>query len=184
MAVHPASSPQHVADTRLVKFDPAYADYVVRWVHGAREAFWLAPRTRPPLTAEKICAWQRDGRRPLMLIGPDRTIPLAYGELNILRRQRGEYWLGHLIVDPDLRGQKLGLRLTQLLLRRAFELHGATSVSLVVFPDNPAAIACYRSAGMRDVGSEYHFFPPYERRERLLRFVITRPQYKAQGGPD
>ena len=164
MAIHPAPTPKQVSDTRLVRFDSACADCVARWVRGAREAFWLAPRTHPPLTAEKVRAWQRNGRRPLMLVGTDQTIPLAYGELNVLRRRQGEYWLGHLIVDPDLRGLKLGKRLTRLLLWRAFELHGASSVSLVVFPNNAVAITCYRAVGMQDAGYEFHYFPPYDRR--------------------
>ena len=36
-----------------------------------------------------------------------------------------------------------------------------------------AAIATYRSSGMREDGYEVHSFAPYQRREQLLRLVAT-----------
>jgi RimJ/RimL family protein N-acetyltransferase len=159
---------------RLTAFDERYAERVVSWVRDSREAYWLAPRTTPPLTGDKVRAWAQPGRNPFMLAGPEELEPLAYGELNELRRKQNEYWLGHLIVDPQQRGHGLGRRLTELLLDQAFHNYGARRVSLVVFPDNLAAIATYRSAGMRADGYETHCFGQHWRPERLLRFVATR----------
>lgn len=171
MAAEPITSPRRVSALRLTPFETRHADRVLSWVRGPREAYWLAPRTKPPLTVEKLRAWARPGRNPLMLVAPDQPEPLAYGELNVLNEQRRDYWLGHLIVDPGQRGRGLGRRLTELLLRRAFNRLAARRVSLVVFPENVAAVACYRSAGMCDDGCEAHYFAVYGRRERLLRLV-------------
>jgi RimJ/RimL family protein N-acetyltransferase len=174
MAAELITSPRWVSALRLTPFEAGYADRVLSWVRSPREAYWLAPRTKPPLTIEKLRAWARPGRIPLMLVAPEQPEPLAYGELNVLNERRREYWLGHLIVDSQQRGRGLGRRLTELLLRRAFDRLAARRVSLVVFPENAAAVACYQAAGMCDDGYETHYFAVYRRRERLVRLVATR----------
>jgi len=171
MAAEPILKSGRERALRLRAFEPRYAARVVSWVRGSREAYWLAPRTKPPLTAAKVCAWSGPGRSPLMLMAGAEAEPLAYGELNLLNEACGEYWLGHLVVDPWQRGCGLGRRLTELLLQRAFQRCGARRVSLVVFPDNHAAIGCYRAAGLVEDGHETHWFAPYRRHERLLRLV-------------
>jgi RimJ/RimL family protein N-acetyltransferase len=174
MVTEPITKPSRIGALRLKPFDARYAERLVSWVRGAREAYWLAPRTTPPLTADKVRAWLGPGRRPFMLVARGQPEPLAYGELNVLNERRREYWLGHVIVDPRQRGCGLGRQLTVLLLRRAFYLHAARRVSLVVFLENAAAIACYRAAGMLEDGFESHYFAPYQRQERLLRLAATR----------
>lgn len=173
MAAEPITTASRLDALRLTAFEARYARRVLSWVCGPREAYWLAPRTRPPLTVDKVLSWSVRGRNPLMLIAPGETEPLAYGEINVLNEKRREYWLGHLIVDPRRRGCGLGRQLTRELLRRAFHRHAAQRVSLVVFADNAAAIGCYRTVGMLEDGFETHYFAPYRRRERLLRLVAT-----------
>jgi ribosomal-protein-alanine N-acetyltransferase len=175
MAVEPVTRPTVNSTLLLLPFDPRYAERVVSWVRSPREAFWLAPRTTLPLTAEKVRRWAGPGRSPFMLITSDDPEPLAYGELNELRRRRDEYWLGHLIVDPRRRGRGLGRQLTQMLLHQAFQIRHARRVSLVVFPQNLAAIATYRAVGMRADGYETHRFRIRARPEHLLRFIATGP---------
>ena len=175
MAAEPLTRTGHVDALRLVPFDPRSAGHVLSWVRGARDTYWLAPRTRPPLTAEKLLAWSGQGHNPFALVDSRSPGPLGYGEVNLLNEKRREYWLGHLIVEPQRRGQGLGRRLTELLLRHAFERLAARRVSLVVFPDNVAAVGCYRAAGMQDDGYETHLFAAYRRRVRLLRMIAMRP---------
>ena len=173
MAIETGPGPVDTTLLRLTTFDPDYAAMVASWARGPLETYWLAPRTPPPLTGPKVSAWAGVGHCPLMLVNPHNPVPLAYGELNILRGKRNEFWLGHLIVDPWHRGRGLGRQLTQMLLLRAFQWQKARQVSLVVFPDNLAAIAGYRSAGMREDGYEVHNFEVYAKSERLLRFIAT-----------
>ncbi len=159
---------------RLLPFQPAWAELVVSWVQDAREAYWLAPLTAPPLTPVEVLRWHKPDHNPFALVVQHNPDPIGYGEVNRLEGRNREYWLGHLIVDPRRRGKGYGAQLTRLLLREAFEERGARRVTLVVFPHNEAARACYRAAGMREDGYEWHTFPAYGRRESLVRFAATR----------
>ena len=173
MAIETGPGPVDTSILRLTAFDEDYAAMVASWARGSVETYWLAPRTAPPLTGQKVRAWAGAGHCPLVLVNPQNPVPLAYGELNILRNKQHEYWLGHLIVDPWHRGRGLGRLLTRMLLLRAFRGQNARQVSLVVFPDNFAAIASYHSAGMCEDGYEVHKFEAYDKSERLLRFIAT-----------
>jgi RimJ/RimL family protein N-acetyltransferase len=164
---HPAKT--RAAAYRLEVFEPVYAALVASWVCDAREAYWLAPKTAPPVTAEHVRGWNCPGHEQLQLVARRGGGPVAYGELNVLDAERGLYWLGHLIVDPRRRGHGVGRALTLALLARAFTNYAARQVTLVVFPDNAAARACYRKAGLHEDGWEVHRLPPYRRRVRLLR---------------
>jgi len=155
-------------------FEDEHAARVASWVLNEREAYLLAPRTPPPLTAEKIRGWVGPGRQQFLLIEIGKKRPVGYGELNVLRTEERHFWLGHLIVDPRRRGRGLGTRLTRLLLERAFNQQGARRVTLVVFAENHRALACYRAAGLRDAGFEMHCFPPYDRQVRLLKMNAVR----------
>jgi RimJ/RimL family protein N-acetyltransferase len=174
MAIEPARCSPRSTALRLEAFDPRRAELVATWVRSQREAYWLAPKTPPPLDGDRIRQWRVPGHEPLQFIESAGTRLVGYGELNVLNANGRHFWLGHLIVDPDARGQGIGLELTQLLLARAFVCRGAQHVSLVVFPDNQPAIACYRAAGLREQGYEEHVFPPHARQVRLIRMSIQR----------
>lgn len=176
MALKPGrTNARPTAPYRLEPFDPSQAVLVASWVCDAHEAYWLAPKTAPPVTADDVRAWSRPGHEQLQLVPARGRIPIAYGELNVLDSQRGLYWLGHLLVAPQRRRCGVGAALTSALLNRAFSNYAAAAVTLVVFPDNAPARACYYRAGLREDGWEVHYLPPYQRRVRLLRMSIKRP---------
>jgi len=156
----------------LVAFTPRHAPRVSSWIRTQADAYWLAPQTPFPITPARVRAWAVPGTEPLLLLSGDAGAPVAYGELNVLERGRAQYWIGHLIVDPEQRRRGLGRVLTQSLLQRAFRLRGALGVSLVVFPENEAAIRCYRGCGFREVGTEWHSFPAYGKRVAMLRMCV------------
>jgi RimJ/RimL family protein N-acetyltransferase len=158
----------------LVPFQPRWAAQVASWATDPQEAYWLAPKTPPPVTADSVLRWRTVGHEPFALLPPGATLPAAYGELNRLGDLRRQYWIGHVIVDPARRGRGHGVRLTRLLLQEAFEQRGAERVTLVVFPENQAALACYRAAGFHDDGEEWHEFAAYGVRVRLLRLARRR----------
>lgn len=158
---------------RLLRCEPGHSETIASWVTSEREAFWLAPRTAPPLTPAKIRAWANPLSEPLVLADAEDAL-CAYGELNLLDRTRGEFWLGHLIVDPARRGQGLGRVLTRGLADRGFSLRGARRITLVVFAENEPAIECYRRSGFADDGYETHYFAPYRAYVRLLRMRAVR----------
>lgn len=173
MAAVPFNARRLPSAVRLEPFDPRLADRVVEWVRTPLDAYWLAPQTPPPLTVEKIVGWFGEGRRPFQLVDAATNALLGYGELNELSLKPGEFWLGHLIVDPGRRGCGVGRELVRRLLGRAFSRMGATRVTLVVFPENAPAIACYRSAGMIEDGYEVHHFAAYGTTAALLRMTAA-----------
>jgi RimJ/RimL family protein N-acetyltransferase len=172
VAIPPPLQEIHPALLRLERFDPAHADLVASWVTSELEAYWLAPQTPPPLTADQVRRWSSSQHEAFQLRPPQQQPPIAYGELNILDRYRHAYWLGHLIVDPAVRGRGVGRELTRRLIERARTCYGATEVTLVVFPANAPAIRCYRAAGLLPDGYELHDLEPYGHRARLLRMSI------------
>ena len=101
---------------RLEPFDPRHAERVLSWISSPEEAYWVAPRTAPPLTAEEVLQWQAPGHQPFLLFENRRAEPIGYGELNVLNGPGRRYWLGHLILDPAQRGRGCGRQLTRLLL--------------------------------------------------------------------
>lgn len=170
MAIHPDSKAvtQHA---RLERFEPDGASRIAGWVATPEEAYMLAPRTAPPITPARVIEWLVPGVEAFWLHLDGVDEPIGYGELNVLNERHREYWLGHLIVAPAYRGRGYGRELTRLLMERAFLIRGASRVSLVVFPDNHAAIASYRAAGLYPDGMEHHDLPPYHCRARLLRMA-------------
>ena len=179
MAVEPIHRQADTPLLRVAPFQDRWAGLVASWVRDDDELYELAPRLLPPLTAEKVRSWQAPGRRPLLLHEAERARPIGYGELNVLGAADREYWLGHLIIDPVERGRGMGKELVRQLMFLAFDEHGARIASLVVFPSNSAAVACYRTAGLRAIGLESHYFKLRARRCRLLRMALERDEYEA-----
>jgi len=157
---------------RLAPFDSSRAPTVSGWVRTDGELRWLAPSTLPPLTADKVRGWRKADGDAYVALNESGTCPMAYGELNPMRHEVGHLWLGHVIVDPALRGSGIGRRFVEHLLSEAFFGRAARMVSLIVFPDNTAAVRCYQSAGFRCAGEEHHRFIAGGPLQRLLRFEI------------
>ena len=159
-----------IQDTELRVFDPRCAGLVVSWVRTPEELFHLAPKTAPPLTTAKVLGWCWPQGYPLLLWPTGGELPIGYAELNPMRSDSRHFWLGHVVLDPRRRGQGQGRRFVQALLRWSAAELGARRLSLVVFPDNQAAVACYLKAGFSLHGEEYHRFAPDGPKHRLLRF--------------
>lgn len=179
MAVEPIHRRADTPLLRVAPFQDRWAGLVASWVRDDDELYELAPRLLPPMTAAKVRWWQAPGRRPRLLYEAERANPIGYGELNLLGAADREYWLGHIIIDPAERGRGLGVELVRQLMRLAFVELDARIVSLVVFPSNAAAVACYRAVGLRSIGLESHYFKARARRCRLLRMALDRDEYEA-----
>jgi len=158
-------------------FDDSHVGSVVRWVGSADELRWLAPSTDWPLTVEKVRAWRRGGGGSYGLYLGDRAEPIGHGELNPMRANPSQLWMGHIIVAPSHRRLGFGRRFVTELARLAFERYHAERLILVVFPSNTTALNCYMATGFRTVGEEFHVIghattdrPP--RRHRLIRLEL------------
>ena len=163
-------------DLLLRRFEPRFARTVASWVQDADELFNLTPTTPPPLTASKVIAWSRAPGWAFLLHTRGADTPTGYGELNPIRSNDEHLWIGHVVVDPAERGRGTGTALVQKLAETGFSTLAAERISLIVFPDNEAAVRCYVRAGFEPRGQEYHQFGPSRRRYRMLRFEIDRPR--------
>ena len=83
IAPYPPSA-LHVQDGpfALVTFDRDAAPLVSSWVQDAHELFWLAPKTPPPLTAEKVIDWPGPDGAAVLLYREGGFEPIGYAELN------------------------------------------------------------------------------------------------------
>ncbi len=166
---------------RIRPFHRADADLIASWVSNELELKWLAPSTDGPLTPEKVVDWIRPQGRAYVVTGDDDHQPLGYGELNPMRNDRHHLWIGHLMVRPNQRGRGIGCFLAGELLSLSFGELGADRISLVVFPDNQAALRCYESAGFRNMGRERHQFAGRGPRHELIRMEARPPLDRASG---
>lgn len=156
----------------LAPFDKLMAPLVASWARDEHELFWLAPKTPPPLTAAKVVAWPgRDGC-PLLMYRESDASPLGYLELNPMPGEQSHLWLGHCVLAPSARGTGLGKLMVRMLLDEAFINRKAWRVSLVVFPDNESAVACYRAAGFAHAGEQVKHFATTGRQHRMLQMTI------------
>lgn len=166
----------------LQAFDRLYAPRICGWVTDDAELFWLAPKTFPPLTASKVVAWPGVDGAPCLFMRDGADGPLGYLEVNPMPLEPGHLWLGHCLLNPDHRGIGLGRRMVRLALQLAFERRGASRMSLVVFPENAAAVRCYRRVGFADVRDQVKYFHTTGRRHVMLEMTIDRAAFAA--GPD
>jgi RimJ/RimL family protein N-acetyltransferase len=164
----------------LADFDHRLAHTVAGWVGGPGELFWLAPKTFPPLTAEKVVAWTSLDGCPLLFYRQGIADPLGYVELNPMPGERHHLWMGHCVIRPQNRGVGMGRQMVRLMLHEAFSNRSARRVSLVVFPDNHAAVRCYRSVGFVDDGVQLRYFPTTSRQHRMLQMTLHRDALRRQ----
>ncbi len=162
----------------LSAFDNLYAARLASWVRSDSELIWLAPGTVPPLSATKVVGWGRRAEHRLLFWNEAGVDPIGYAELNRMPVDPDQVWIGHCILDPAVRGRGFGERFVHALLSRAFGALGVQAVVLVVFPDNVAAIRCYRKNGMIITGREEKHFKTTRRRHEFLRMAIDRNHFE------
>ncbi|MCH8967181.1 MAG: GNAT family N-acetyltransferase [Planctomycetes bacterium] len=164
-------------DLVLRDFEPRFAVTVASWVRSDADLLWLAPRTPPPMTPATIIAWTRSTQAARLVYVADEAEPCGYGEITSPKDRPRSQWFSHVIVDPLRRGSGLGCRFVELLLIEAFQELAAESISLVVFPDNAAAIRCYLKNGIVRRREEFHQFRSGQPKYRMLQMDIDRPAW-------
>ena len=161
----------------LLPFATHCAPMIAAWVSDDISLLWLAPRTPPPLTPQKVLDWHGAGKTALLAYVEGEDAPCGYAEINQTRSKPYELWLGHIIVAPQRRSRGIGSRFVDMLLDEAFESFGAQTVSLVVFPENVAAIRCYQRCGFAVTREECHRFRRGGPKCRMLRLAIARERW-------
>lgn len=109
-----------------------------------------APSDRFPLQARDVQRWLEHERRSGFVLEEDGHV-IAYGELNPEPDRAHGFWIGHLMVRADQRFRGVGRQVVGGLLRHGFVNLRAHAVRIGAFDDNPAALACYRACGFREI---------------------------------
>ncbi|MBR4745865.1 MAG: GNAT family N-acetyltransferase [Desulfovibrio sp.] len=147
------------AALRLRPFRPADAALAAGWSQALTEDgfyAWSAGRLGPPPLAagtllEALDAMaEREELSACVLLAEEK--PAGFLTLRPSGPSQDALRLGFILVDPALRGRGLGRRMVELASRYAFEVWGASQVSLGVFEHNEPARRCYRACGFRESG--------------------------------
>jgi ribosomal protein S18 acetylase RimI-like enzyme len=130
-------------------YSDGYGVQVAGWAVDEKEVALLSGRVEYPFPEELRASWRKGDSdiHPYLLFEADR--PVGYGEV-WLDDEEDEVELARIILDPQLRGQGLGLELVRALLVPALAA-GYSEVFLRVRPDNAAAIRTYHRSGFVDV---------------------------------
>ena len=129
----------------------ADAAIALSWTPGA-EALrrWAGPSTRWPATPESLWEDINSADATTFALDPSGLGLVGFGQVRFREQRYGH--LARIIVSPNHRGLGLGRTLCTALMREAVRLHPIRGFSLYVFPDNPTAIALYRSLGFVERG--------------------------------
>jgi ribosomal protein S18 acetylase RimI-like enzyme len=129
---------------RLEPFDPAHAATVLSWARTPeeRDAWASIPEREPDVSV--FDRWHADEDvHPFGFFEDDRLV--GYGEV-WEDREEHEAELARLIVDPQMRGRRVGRSMVRLLVGRARAL-GYEDVWVRVVPSNTVAIKAYAATG-------------------------------------
>jgi ribosomal protein S18 acetylase RimI-like enzyme len=130
-------------------FSDEYAVLVAGWAVDAKEVALLSGRVEYPFPEELKTTWRKveSDIDSYLLFDGDR--PVGYGEV-WLDDEEDEVELARVIVDPKVRGRRIGLELVRALLGPALAA-GYSEVFLRVRPENAPAIRTYHRSGFVDV---------------------------------
>ncbi len=139
----------------LYPFDPSHAEFLTDWVPDKRSLLEFGgPGLSLPLTAEQLLAptdsEMPDNDRRLYSISSREVGMLAgHGEILDIDHTAKTGRMARVLLAPMFRGAGYGHELVGLLCTAAFDIVELREVSLRVFDDNAAAIACYEKAGFK-----------------------------------
>jgi ribosomal protein S18 acetylase RimI-like enzyme len=129
----------------LEPFDVEWLPQLMRWFpDAASTSVWGGPHFRYPFTGATFRKDTGIDALPTWMLLDDVRRMLGFGQYYV---RVGRCHLGHLVVDPDVRGQGIGTRLIRELCHRGAPALGCDEFSLFVLPRNPSAVRLYRRLG-------------------------------------
>lgn len=133
---------------RIRPYRASDAAEVISWCTEEKAFYqWTAGRMGTfPLTEQAF----RSVEALMPFMAYDESGNVGFFTLRYPTESTEELRLGFIIVAPNARGCGCGRKMVRLGLQFAFELCAAERVTIGVFENNPAAIACYRAAGFHD----------------------------------
>ena len=106
-----------------------------------------------PERIEQAVSGRIDNDKYFPFIAFDETGVVGFFTLRQPDDKVYELSFGYVILSPHARGKGYGKQMLKLGIKFAFELYGASKVSLEVFENNPYAYHCYKSVGFKENGN-------------------------------
>ena len=126
-----------------------------------------------PVPSDEVLGWwEPDYVDSWVMVDGDGRL-IAYGELWV-DEEEDEVELARLIVDPALRGNGHGKRLTQELMAKAAGTD-LTTTMLRTTPDNLVAIGCYLACGFVRLSPEEEIEWNQGQRRDWVWMILPRP---------
>lgn len=130
---------------RLEDADDAVVDTLIEWLPDEHSVnTWGGPKFRYPFTRETFVEDCRWGEIASLALRDAEGHLAGFGQVY---ERHGRINLARLIAHPERRGQGIGKRLVDLLMRHGAALLPAAEFSLYVYRDNLPAYYCYKSLG-------------------------------------
>ena len=120
-------------------------DRLMRWFPDKNSVnIWGGPRFRHPFTRHSFAEDMHWGRMAsFSLYNPDAVFA-AFGQAY---ERYDRINLARLIVSPELRGQRIGTRLVEMIMGITRTMFDCEEFSLFVYRDNIPAYRCYTALG-------------------------------------
>ena len=104
----------------------------------------------PPERIEEAVSGRIDNDAYFPFVAFDESGIVGFFTLRQPGTEKGELSFGYVILSPQARGKGYGKQMLRLGIKFAFDLYGASKVSLEVFENNPNAYFCYKSVGFQE----------------------------------
>ncbi|PLT46314.1 GNAT family N-acetyltransferase [Paenibacillus sp. FSL W8-1187] len=143
--LHPGRERWRCELRRYGSREPEAADFekIAGWPRSRAEAYYMFPSGGWPLRAERLQARAAERRLPTLMLDASGT-PAAYANVY---EDEGQWWIGNVIVNPELRGRGAAEALLLKLCRDAGERLGADELHLVCHSPNAKALLLYSGLG-------------------------------------
>ena len=133
---------------RLRRFIDTDVDSLMGWFPDAAAVDrWSGPFFRFPFTPDSFREDLRLGAVDSWALVDEADGLIGFGQVY---ERNGRNHLGRIAVHPERRGCGIGHQLLAELMRAGAMNPGHDEFGLYVYPDNAAALHCYRSAGFVD----------------------------------
>lgn len=168
----------------LLPFTEADIDHVLPWITSREDLYrWTASSFGFPLTREHLLQHMKDcvergDRLPYKAITEDGTV-FGYIEHGAIDRRNRSLRIGRVLIDPAQRGRGLGDAMMRAAVDLAFEQFGMHRVELIVFENNPRAIACYERVGFKHEGLCRDWFRFEDGYWNMIVMSILEPEWTA-----
>ena len=147
---------------RIRPFRTVDAKTIVTWARNPEEfCMWSAgllgdfPVSEHKLLEAVSARENNTGYFPLTAFDEDG--PVGFLTIRTPGEDDRKVALGYVIIAPNKRNKGYGRQMLELSLKFAFELYGASEVSLDVFDCNKQAYNCYKRIGFKETGKQEVF---------------------------